>query len=107
MKLATLRKKYGLVYLAPLLHLALCILLGILYLAAYLIPQLQPLLIGIEILYLLDFPISLLTMGIGMANHTVFALAWLFVGGTLWWYLLSLAVRLVHRNRTGRANGKP
>jgi len=73
------------------------------YLVGYLVPPIQSsLAIAIEVFIWLDFPISLLTMGLAMANHEVMALAWLFVVGTLWWYALSLGGRFVYNNFISR-----
>ena len=91
--MSTLRKHYRPVYLLPFLHLGLCALLCVTDLLGYLIPPLQPLMIGTEILIWLDFPISLLTIGLAMSGRGLLALGWLFVTGSLWWYGLSLAAR--------------
>jgi hypothetical protein len=51
---------------------------------------------------LVDLPVSLPAYGLGW-KHPVLALTWVFVAGTLWWYLLGRALEsvlfwLAHRN---------
>jgi hypothetical protein len=49
-------------------------------------------------IYLIDFPISLALYLLGEAPSPWLALGWVFVAGTLWWYLLSrIAIALYNR----------
>jgi len=91
MTISAIRARFRWVYFLPLLHLAVClaILLG------YAIPKLEPLTDETEFLTAADIPISLPAVGLAMGNRVVPALAWLFIAGTLWWYLLSLGAQFI------------
>jgi hypothetical protein len=87
------------VYLLPSLHLSACLTsyLGLL------LPSLQHLGILFTFVLLADLPISLPGYFLGW-KYSALAVIWIYVAGTLWWYLLSrgaeaLFVRFVPRNR--------
>jgi hypothetical protein len=66
------------------------------------IPSLQFLGILFTFILLADLPISLLAYGLGW-KYPALAGIWIFVAGTLWWYLLGRAAQAVflgflHRN---------
>jgi len=84
----------------PLLHIAVCLLI----LLGYAVPKLEPLIMGTELLIFADLPISLPTVGWAMGYHVLPALASLFIAGTLWWYLLSLAGRLIYNHFISRTH---
>ena len=76
-------------YVLPGLHLLACLIVLVGYL-----PGMHALLLIMPLLVIGDFPISI--VGVGLAfSHQVIALLWFVVVGTIWWYLLSLAMRLV------------
>jgi hypothetical protein len=87
-------------YVLPSIHLLACV-------SGYvglLLPRLQFFGILFSFVLLVDLPVSLLAYGLGW-KHPVLALTWVFVAGTLWWYLLGRAVQAVflwfaHRNDT-------
>ncbi|HEY6267262.1 MAG TPA: hypothetical protein VIX11_03110 [Candidatus Acidoferrum sp.] len=67
-----------------------------------LIPGLQFLGILFTLVLLADLPVSLLAYGLGW-KYPALAVTWVFVAGTIWWYLLGRAVQAVflgftHRN---------
>ena len=88
------------VYLLPSFHLSVCLIsyLGLL------LPNLQHLGILFMFVLLADLPISLPVYFLGWKYPALSAI-WIFVAGTLWWYLLSrgaaaLLARLVLRSRS-------
>jgi hypothetical protein len=74
------------VYLLPAVHLCAC-LVSFIGLA---IPSLQYLGILFTFILLADLPVSALTYALGW-KYNVLAAIWIFVAGTLWWYLVSRA----------------
>jgi hypothetical protein len=65
------------VYLLPLLHFCACIIIALARIES-----------GIEYMIYVDFPVSVLWLGLGW-SHDV--LLWCTILGTLWWYLISFA----------------
>jgi hypothetical protein len=85
-------------YVFPSLHLLAC---SISY-VGLLIPSLQCLGIVFTFVLLADLPVSLLAYALGW-KYSALAVTWIFVAGTLWWYLLGRAVQaaflgFAHRN---------
>jgi hypothetical protein len=70
-------------YYVPLTHLLVCLAAA----SGYVIPSLHSLGIIFTFLDLVDLPISLVYIALAW-GHEALAMAWLFVAGTLWWYLL-------------------
>jgi hypothetical protein len=82
----------------PFLHLLACLTSYV----SLLIPGLQFLGILFTFILLADLPVSLLAYGLGW-HYPTLAGIWIFVAGTLWWYLLGRAAQAVflgvlHRN---------
>ena len=95
---AAMDRSAGWRYVLPSIHLLACVIGYV----GLLIPRLQFFGILFSFVMLVDFPVSLLASGLGW-KHPVLALMWVFVAGTLWWYLLSRAIQTVlvwfaHRN---------
>jgi hypothetical protein len=87
-------------YVLPSVHLLAC---SISY-VGLLIPSLQVLGILFTFVLMADLPISLPAYFLAW-KYPAFAATWVFVAGTLWWYLLGRAVHAVflwfaHRNDT-------
>ena len=80
-------RRLNLVYVAPMVHLAIC-LTG---LSGYVVPQLQFLGILWSILTIVDFPVSALSIPLAYFNGTL-AFLWTVVVGTAWWYFLSKGI---------------
>jgi hypothetical protein len=85
-------------YVLPSLHLFACLTSYI----GLLIPSLQFLGILFSFVLLADLPVSFLAYGLAW-KYPALAVTWVFVAGTLWWYLLGRAVQAVflgfaHRN---------
>jgi hypothetical protein len=78
------------VYVLPALHLCACLTVAI----AFVIPSLQFLGVIEEFILLADLPISIVSYALAF-HYTWLATIWLFVAGTLWWYLLSRAAKFV------------
>jgi hypothetical protein len=84
-------------YLAPLLH-------GFLFCATWLLNLIssQPLMDGparwpFRVLFLADFPISIVCFGFLFAGRVVLALVAWGMLGTLWWYLIGLGIeKMIH-----------
>ena len=74
------------VYLLPTIHLFACLVSYI----GLVIPSLQYVGILFTFILLADLPVSALTYALGW-KYGALAVIWIFVAGTLWWYLLSLA----------------
>jgi hypothetical protein len=90
------------VYIGPLVHLLLCVTA----LSGYVFSPLAPLGILISFLDVIDFPISLIYMGVGMIPGPIagfIALMSLFCAGTLWWYLLCRVIEKWTLNPEKRA----
>jgi hypothetical protein len=73
-----------LVYVLPALHFFACLLSYI----GLVIPSLQFLGILFSLVLVADLPVSLPTYALGW-KYSALAATWIFVAGTLWWYLLS------------------
>jgi hypothetical protein len=86
----SLRKKWRWVYFLPVLHLCGSI---VSYFLA-MIPALNFMAFVWQFIMLADLPISLVTMAIGF-RYPGMAVVWMFVVGTLWWYLLSRIVEVL------------
>ena len=67
----------------------------------HLIPSLQYLGIVWAGIMLVDLPISLVAFALAW-KYSALATAWIFVVGTLWWYLLSRGAELVVRKFKAR-----
>jgi len=80
------------IYFLPVLHLCACFI----SMLGHLIPSLQYLGIVWTGVMLVDFPISLVALALTWKFSSL-ATAWILVGGTLWWYLLSRGADLVFR----------
>jgi hypothetical protein len=82
------------VYVLPIIHFLACFSIFI----AYLIPY-----AGIfwTFILVLDLPISLVYYGLAWRNGFLAAI-WIFVVGTLWWYLLSRGIELLYNNFINR-----
>jgi len=72
------------VYLLPALHLCACTVSYV----GLVIPGLQYLGILFTVILLVDLPISVLSYALGW-RYSAIAVIWIFVAGTLWWYLLA------------------
>jgi len=64
--------------------------------SGYVIPiaALQNLMSLFPFILLADLPFSAVAIGLGW-KYPALALIWIFVGGTLWWYLVSRAAKFV------------
>ena len=80
----SLLERWRWVYFLPMLHL--CGSLASYFLA--MIPALNFVAFVWQFVLLADLPISLVVMLIGF-RYPGIAITWVFVAGTLWWYLLS------------------
>lgn len=60
----------------------------------YVIPSLDCLGIAFRYILMFDLPISVVAYTLGW-KYPAIATIWIFVVGTLWWYLLSRAIELV------------
>ncbi len=85
------------IYVLPILHLCACLI----SMVGYLIPSLQYLGIVWTGIMVADFPISLVAVALAW-KYSALATAWILVGGTLWWYLLSCGAELVLRRFKAR-----
>ena len=56
--------------------------------SGYVVSALQPLGILFSVLFLADFPISIVYAALAFGNHAAIAFAWLTIAGTFWWYFL-------------------
>ncbi len=85
------------VYVLPILHLCVCSLA----LIGFVIPALQPWAIVFELLWIADFPFSI--VGFILAwQHPALAMIWMVVVGTLWWYALSRAAEAMWKRFADR-----
>ena len=81
------------VYVLPSLHLCACLVSFI----GLVIPSLHYMGILFTFILLADLPISIVAYALGW-RYPAIANLWIFVAGTLWWYLLSLgAERLLKK----------
>jgi hypothetical protein len=78
------------VYVLPILHLCACLVSMI----GYVIPSLQNWGIAFTFILLLDLPISAVAYATAW-KYPAIGIIWIFVVGTLWWYLLSRGIELV------------
>lgn len=72
----------------PSLHLLACLISYV----GLLVPSLQFLGILFAYVLLVDLPVSLLAYALGW-KYPALAVTWVFMAGTLWWYLLGRAVQ--------------
>jgi hypothetical protein len=86
----TLQGRSRWVYVLPILHLCACLIVVI----AMLIPSVSFLGVIEEFILLGDLPISIVSYALAF-HYSWLATAWLFVVGTLWWYLLGRAAEFV------------
>ena len=63
----------------------------------YVIPSLQYWGIAFTFMLLFDLPIPGVAYALGW-KFPSFAMMWIFVAGTLWWYLLSRGIELIYGN---------
>jgi hypothetical protein len=92
---ASRRSKW--VYFLPALHLCACLTMVVGYFA----PNLDYLGIVWTYLVVMDFPISLVAIGLAW-KYSALAVAWVVVVDTLWWYLLSRGAEFVFRELIAR-----
>jgi hypothetical protein len=78
------------VYILPVLHLCACFV----SMTGYVIPSLESWGIAFTYILMLDIPISVVAYALAW-KYPAIATIWIFVVGTLWWYLLSRAIELV------------
>jgi hypothetical protein len=78
-------------HLVATIHLLICFAAA----SGYIVSALQPLGILFSVLFIADFPISIVYGALAFGSHPAIAFAWLIVAGTLWWYsLFRLAGRI-------------
>jgi hypothetical protein len=80
-------RRLNLVYVAPMVHLAICLIA----MSGYVVPQLQFLEILWSILTIVDFPVSAVTVPLAY-NNGFLAFLWTVIVGTAWWYFLSKGI---------------
>ena len=85
-------RRFDLVYVAPMVHLAICLIAT----SGYVVSQLQFLGILWSILTIVDFPISAVTVPLAYYNGFL-AFLWTIVVGTAWWYFLSKGIALLSK----------
>ncbi len=86
--IVVVRAQSRVVYIAPAVHLLFCF-LGFI---GTLVPQLSILAFAWTIVFIVDFPISIVP-SILIWKYQTLAGMWLIVVGTLWWYLISRGVQ--------------
>ena len=84
-------------YVFPSIHLLACLTSYV----GLLIPSLQFLGILFSFILLADLPISILTYALAW-KYSALGVIWIFVAGTLWWYLLGRGVQALFLRFTGR-----
>src|SRR5437868_2937045 len=72
------------IYVPSALHLIICLIAYI----GILIPALESWGIIFTALWIIDFPVSLLGFALAW-KHSLLSALWIFIAGTLWWYLIS------------------
>ena len=85
-------RRVNLVYVAPMLHLAICLLA----MSGYVVPRLQFLGILWSVLTIVDFPVSAVTLPLAYLSGPL-AFLWTAFVGTAWWYFLSKGVAFLSR----------
>lgn len=80
LKIGTLRW----VHIVPLIHLLVCFVAA----SGYVVPALGWLGILFSVLFIADFPISIVYVAMAFGNLGGLGFIWLVVAGTLWWYVL-------------------
>jgi hypothetical protein len=85
------RNGFRWIYWPSLLHLAICLIA----LLGYVAPSLQFLGILWSLLTIADMPVSMMTTALAFSQHGVLAGTWATVAGTLWWYLLCRAAEFL------------
>jgi hypothetical protein len=91
--------RFSWVYVLPAVHLIACFIADV---PALLIPRMQSLGIVQSYLIVADFPISIGVFALAW-QHPLLAYAWIWVVGTLWWYLLSRVVRYIFENHFAKS----
>jgi hypothetical protein len=91
------RNGFRWVYWPPLLHLAICFIA----LLGYVAPNLQFLGILWSLVTIADMPVSMITIMLTFSHHEVLAGLWAIIAGTLWWYLLCWVAELLAGKRRG------
>jgi hypothetical protein len=76
------------VYLLPTLHLCACFISMI----GFVIPSPQYWGIAWVFIMIADLPVSVVAYALAW-EHSSLAMIWIFVVGTLWWYVLSVGIR--------------
>ncbi|MGA7060155.1 MAG: hypothetical protein WBY69_02980 [Candidatus Acidiferrales bacterium] len=79
------------VYLFPLAHLCLCLV----SIPGYVIPNLHYWGILWTFITNADLPISIVAAVLAFNGNPTLGVVWIFVAGTLWWYVLGCAVEFV------------
>ena len=95
------QKRFGWVYIPPLIHLVICLTA----MSGYLVPRLQFLGILWSVITIVDLPVSLVTVAL-VWKHEVLAGVWAVLAGTWWWYFLSRKLESL-LNRSKRHEGSP
>ena len=90
METAKSRKRPLLSGILPLVHLSACLI----SMVGHVVPSLQYLGIVWVGVMLADLPVSAIAYALAW-QHGAFALAWVVVVGTLWWYLLGRGAELL------------
>ena|ERR1700732_4774412 len=81
-------------YFLPVIHICACAIT----MSGHIVPSLEFLGTGWTYIMIADFPISLVAVALAW-GHGAVATAWIFVVGTVWWYLLSLGVARILSSR--------
>ncbi|MGC1968161.1 MAG: hypothetical protein WA673_17000 [Candidatus Acidiferrales bacterium] len=79
------------VYLFPLAHLCLCLV----SIPGYVIPGLQYWGVLWTFITNADLPISIVAAVLAFSGNPTLGVVWIFVAGTLWWYVLGCALEFV------------
>jgi hypothetical protein len=94
------RKRFRWIYWPPLIHLAICLIA----LLGYVAPGLQFLGIFWSLLTVVDIPVSMVTIALAFSQHGVLAGVWATVVGTLWWYLICWTAEFLARKIRGASS---
>jgi hypothetical protein len=94
------RKRFRWIYWPPLIHLAICLIA----LLGYVAPGLQFLGIFWTLLTVVDMPVSMGTIALAFSQHGVLAGVWATVVGTLWWFLICWAAEFLARKIRGASS---
>jgi hypothetical protein len=83
------------VYYLPIIHLCACFVA----VAGFLVHGMVAATLIIEYSMFFDFPVSVVTFALAF-KHGSLAMIWMFVAGTLWWYLLACGIeRLINKSK--------